>query len=213
LTFSTPADVEECAHLLAREKTTDREVAAFCTRFVARFFFNEPLPEAAIDAAMHNINQGTPTPVLYVQSARGASMLHSFVKGKVPDEHLEDVIHNMGAAASGLRPALLAIRDHSYEVHSAADVARVISPTPIVAAVPRVAKGNGTVGGLLASPLVRDQTLILLQIGSVAKETRDDMYMFGPGPSDRQCPFKPLLMRFAPEVAQRVQALRAAQAQ
>jgi hypothetical protein len=206
---STAKDVEDCAQLLNKKNATDLEISAFCARLVARHFIKEPLPDSITTAALTNITDGTPTPSRYLQCAHAQSAIYNFVKGKVPDEHIEDVMHNIGAACGGILGTLRTLQAAGPKVRDSTGVRQALFEHPVIDAVPRTAVGNGTVGGLLTEPLVPNCTFILLKVGKAAADSKDDNFLFGPGTPERQCPFKPFLFGFTGDVARRLQELRA----
>jgi hypothetical protein len=214
--LSTREDVETGAKLLY-DNAPDAALAAFGTRLVARHFVSDPLPDNVVDAAMLSITQGTPDPVTYIRSARAQDVLYDFLRDRVPGEHIEDVTHGIRSGADSVVAGLKAIRDATKAgtsggdkrggEQSRAEVRRALCAAPPVVRVPRVAKGGGTVGGLLAKPLVPDHTFIFLANGHAASMTQNELYLFGAGTTDRQCPFKSYFMDLADQVATRLREL------
>jgi hypothetical protein len=189
---------------------TDDEISAFCTRLVARYFFDQPVPDSIAAAALVNITEGVPTPSRYRHSAHTQATMYEFVKDKVPAENVADVVHNMGAAAGGLLAALRIMQAAGPDVHDTEGVRDALFKHPIIDVVPRTAVGTGTVNGLLSRPLVPNHTFILLKVSAAAAAVRDDNFLFGPGTPERQCPFKSIALGFTGDVAKRLQELRTA---
>ena len=79
------------------------------------------------------------------------------------------------------------------------DIKDLLFKKPIAQKVVRIPNCTTTVDGLFPvdKPLQPGKTIIVLDIGSAAKATSDDNFLFGTGVGSRQCPFKPVLYSFS----------------
>lgn len=201
--------MEVVAQLLSRTGT-EVEVSAVATRIVGRLFLPTEIPDDIVAAARNTLLKMPVGPVAYAKCAKAQKAVYEYVKTHVPEEHVADVCHNLGAAAQGVSAGLEALRIAPTTVSDSVSLRDELLKNPLIPKAARIAVGNSTVGGLLDEPLVKDKTFIMLQFGNAASETQDDNFLFGPGTSARQCPFKGFFFKFAGEVAHRLQELRRA---
>lgn len=204
---SSQDDVHDIARLLTQPGTED-EVSARATRMVARLFLPEELPHDIVEAARNTV-LGIPVgPVDYIKSAHAQNKVYQYVKRFVHAEHVEDICHNLGAAAHGVAAGLELIRNEQSTVKDISTLLDELFRSPLIPRAIRLATGESTVGGLLEEPLVKNKTVIMLEFGKAATISKDEKFLFGPGTVDRQCPFKNFFLRFVSDVAANVQELR-----
>lgn len=225
----TDQDVDDMARLLLRSDAPqkaedDYELAEIAFRIVAQAFLPqmdfESIPKKVKRGAVDTILEIVASPMRYFQAAKAQNAVYKFVEqsGMIPEEHVEDVTHNFGAACQGVTTALYTVKretleeikskgPHDISLEDANEIVRrAMFGDPTIAAVPRVAIGNGTVNGLLKEPLEAGKTFILLNVGKGASLTQDDKFLFGPGTEARQCPFKHIYFGLASRVVQKMVA-------
>jgi hypothetical protein len=204
----TEDDVARAAELLTTPGTQD-EVSALATRLVGRLFIDEHIPDNVVKAARETILDIPVGPLSFIKSAHAQSTVYNWVVERVEKEHVEDVCHNLGAGAQGVLAGLEAVRTGADAgVVDQKTLRKALLDKPLIAKAVRMAVGSGTVGGMLAEPLVPDVTMIMLEFGAAATSGQDDNFLFGPGPGPRTCPFKSTFLNFAGEIAEKIAAAK-----
>lgn len=194
---------------LVRSNKSDLEVSMGCAKVVAQLILplgeGEELPDDVAKAAFQTITTFTDifNPIKYIRGRMARKKTEDYCASLLPDEeHLEDYVHNLGAAAQGFGQAILSMREMATD-----DSEKHFKDNPITNAVLRYPRRNTTLDGMFPedNPLRVGESVAVLMISDAAKEAQDDLFLFGNGNEFRQCPFKGLFFNATADVHKQLQ--------
>ncbi len=130
--------------------------------------------------------------------------LEKYFSSRIKDEVLlQDAIHNFCALLQAAAPVL---RKTASSVANKQEFEEKFKnnllDSPIITQVLRVVDSESKLAGLIEKNAKPRKTMIVMHIGKVATENRDDAYVFGPNSATRQCPFQPLLYKMTKTISQ-----------
>jgi hypothetical protein len=186
-------DVRQIASLL-RDKVDDEKLAHAMVQVVNRRFFGADIPLAITRAARCPLQRFSEAilPWRYWRAVRARKQIVDFSAAHVgPDVHPLDVGHNIGEVVQTTVGALRRLYDNLH-----LSIEEIFTAHPLTPEVPRIAVARTTFGGMLWIPTREGKTVVILRNGNAATQTRDLLFTFGTGTSDRACVFMKLFLEF-----------------
>ncbi len=199
----TQEDVDCIARLL-RANADEDVVAHEMVQVVNRRFFGEEIPPAITGAAKCTLRTfgEAALPWRYIAARRSQQRVMTYCAGRLPkDVHLLDVAHNIGEVVQAAAGTLLRLRDNVDK--PVEEIFTSHAPTP---QVPRIAVGSSTFGGLLSFPTRAARTVVIFKIGKAAAKTRDLLFTFSTGKSERACVFQEFFLAFMRDLQRALRA-------
>lgn len=111
--------------------------------------------------------------------------------GLAGDVHVLDVAHNIGEVVQTTARALRILKDNLEQ-----PVAEIFTSHPLTPDVPRIAVRSSKFDGLLLFPTREAKTVVIFKIGKAAAKTKDLLFTFSTGRSERACVFQDLFLAF-----------------
>jgi hypothetical protein len=180
--FSSQEDAERIARLL--QANADEDVlASEMVQVVNRRFFGGEIPRSITEEAKHTLQSFGEAvfPWRYLAARRSQKRIMTHCARRLPkDVHVLDVAHNIGKVAQTAAGALRTLKANAGKPIE--EIFTSHAPTP---QVPRIAVRSSKLDGLLLFPTRAGQTVIMFEIGRAADKTKDLLFTFGTGRSQR----------------------------
>ena len=186
-------DVSRIAHLL-KTNAEDDVLAHEMVQIVNKRFYGERIPTDITEAAKHTVQKITEAviPLKYAQGIESQAKMMNYSERNLPkDVHILDVSHNIGEVMQATAGSLKVLKNNQHR--SVEDIFTEHAPT---SQVPRIAVRTSTFEGLLSSPTVPRETVVILKIAEAAAKTKDIAFTFGAGKPERACVFKDFFLNF-----------------
>lgn len=180
--------------------TVTKESGQVMSSLVLSLPEGQKLPDDVAEANINTLNSITAVfnPIRYIRALRARGTVENYVQNQKPSEkYVGDFVHNLGASFQGFGRAMTQLRNAGQQ-----DALSFFCQNPIVPAVMRVPKVITTLDGIFPEdqPLIPGKTVIILEIGEAAKESKDPTFLFGPGSGNRECPIMNLFFKTAASV-------------
>eukprot|EP00172_Hildenbrandia_rubra_P001516 Plantae.Rhodophyta-Hildenbrandia_rubra.ctg2081.p1 GENE.Plantae.Rhodophyta-Hildenbrandia_rubra.ctg2081~~Plantae.Rhodophyta-Hildenbrandia_rubra.ctg2081.p1 ORF type:complete len:334 (-),score=72.81 Plantae.Rhodophyta-Hildenbrandia_rubra.ctg2081:241-1242(-) len=209
----TRDDVDDMVVLLKDEKKKnyklDVERKALQT-VIGRFLKDggENLPDEFVKDTESTVSRPSQilNPITYQRGRRAnLNVIRWLQKNMNPKGNLGDNAHNTHVTTKGFSRILLEYTK-SDKFASPRDF---LTAFPAVKQLFRVATKDSKLENVLNKPLknamIPYKTIVVLDIERATKDTGNDLYMFGAGVEERQCPFKNFFFEFLDETKQKIQ--------
>lgn len=192
-------DVKKIASLL-KNNAEDEVLSHHMVQIVNQRFFGKEIPLSITQAAKNTL-QGLSEAIKPWQYSRGKKsqkQIMDYCASNLPEEvHILDVGHNIGEVVQATVGALKILKDNLEQ--PVEEIFTSNAPTP---QVPRIATKKSDFNGLLSSPTIPSQTVIILKIAEAAAKTKDISFTFSAGTPERVCVFQEFFLQFMRDLQQ-----------
>lgn len=186
-------DVNRIARLL--QANADEDVVAHeMVQAVNRRFFGEEIPLPITKGAKHPLQRFGQAilPWKYLRARRWRKQVADHCAGRLAgDVHLVDAAQTISQIVQATAPAFRILQENLDT-----PVAEIFTSHPLTLDVPRIAVRPSTFDGLLLFPTREAKTVVIFKIGKAAAKTKDLLFTFSTGRSERACVFQDFFLAF-----------------